>query len=218
MSEATEKKRKHLPLGVELLALLLAALLVSFLLKALFVQAFYIPSGSMKPLLVENDRILVQKPSYWFGEPQRGDVVVFKDPGGWLDDDGSGPSGFARVLETVGLYPSGGHLVKRVIGVGGDHVVCCDDDGRLVVNEVPLDESEYLAPGVRPSEITFDKTIPEGFLWLMGDNRQNSADSRAHLGAPGGGVVPVGNVVGKAVAVVWPLDHFQVIRKPEVFK
>ena len=107
-------------------------------------QSFYIPSGSMEPGLVKNDRILVEKPSYWFaGAPQRGDVIVFKDPGGWLDAEESAgpPSLVEKVMAKVGLYPAGGHLVKRVIGVPGDTIHCCDQQGRLVVNGHPLDES-----------------------------------------------------------------------------
>lgn len=211
-----ELKRRPLPLWAEMLALLLVALVLSLLVKSLFVQAFYIPSGSMNDLLVKNDRILVEKPSYWFGGPSRGDVVVFKDPGGWLDDEQSdNATGFAKVLETFGLHPSGGHLVKRVIGVGGDHVVCCDAQGRITINDKPVDEASYLPRGTKPSEITFDKTVPKGYLWLMGDNRQHSADSRAHLGDPGGGFVPVDDVVGKAVTVIWPLGHFQFLHRPE---
>ena len=113
--------------------------MLAIVIKALFVQAFYIPSQSMEPGLVKNDRILVQKVSYWFGGgPERGDVVVFKDPGGWLNAaESAGPtSGVAKLLSKIGLYPSGGHLVKRVIGVEGDMIVCCDKQGRIEVNGV----------------------------------------------------------------------------------
>jgi signal peptidase I len=211
----------HLPLGLELVLLVGLALVLAMVIKAFLLQAFYIPSGSMNDTLVLNDRILVQKVSYAFGgEPQRGDVVVFEDPGGWLGPGGggTGPSNLVeRGLELFGLYPTGGHLVKRVIGVGGDRVVCCDDDGRVTVNDRPLAEEAYLAPGEKPSQIEFDKTVPEGYLWVLGDNRSRSADSRAHLGDPGGGFVPADDVVGKVFAVVWPLGNTQVLNRPETF-
>ena len=215
-----ERAQRHLPFGVELVLLLALALLLAVGIKALFVQAFYIPSGSMENTLRLNDRILVEKVSYWgSGSPQRGDIVVFSDPGGWLDaSESPQPQNIvARALELVGLFPTGGHLVKRVIGVGGDTVACCDKQGRVTVNGTPLHEQSYLAPGQRPSLITFKEKVPKGYLWVMGDNRSESADSRVHLGDPGGGFVPVDDVVGKVVAVIWPLDHFKILTRPATF-
>jgi signal peptidase I len=201
--------------------LLGVALLLAVVIKAFFVQAFYIPSGSMNDTLVFNDRILVQKMSYWGGgEPERGDIVVFSDPGGWLDA-GQGPEPgnlVTKGLEVVGLFPTGGHLVKRVIAVGGDTVQCCDKQGRVRVNGTALHEGAYLAPGTRPSLTTFKQEVPEGYLWVMGDNRAESADSRVHLGDPGGGFVPVDDVVGKVFAVVWPLGHAKLIERPQTFE
>jgi signal peptidase I len=199
--------------------LLAIALGLAIVLKSLFVQAFYIPSASMHDTLIEDDRILVEKPSYWFGGPERGDIVVFDDPGGWLSA-GERVSGSALtdVMEFVGLYPSGNHLVKRVIGVGGDRVRCCDDRGRVTVNGIPLDESEYLPEGVRPSEQPFRVKVPDGKLWVMGDNRPQSADSRAHLGDPGGGFIPVEDVVGRVFVTVWPLDRAELTDAPETFE
>ncbi len=199
--------------------LLVVALVLALVIKALFLQAFYIPSGSMNDTLVLNDRILVQKVSYWGGgAPQRGDIVVFADPGGWLGDAPShATNAVVRTLELFGLYPTGGHLVKRVVGVGGDTVTCCDDRGRLSVNGVPLDERDYLAPGEKPSLITFTQHVPPGYLWVMGDNRSHSADSRAHLGDPGGGFVPEEDVVGKVFSVVWPLRRATLLHRPETF-
>ncbi|MFP5253301.1 MAG: signal peptidase I [Actinomycetes bacterium] len=205
----------------ETLLLLALALVLAIGIKALLMQAFYIPSGSMNDTLVLNDRILVQKVSYWGeGEPQRGDIVVFADPGGWLDATVTDPSRnpVVRALEVFGLYPSGGHLVKRVIGVGGDRVKCCDDDGRITVNGVPLNEQAYLAEGQKPSTIEFEVEVQHGYLWVQGDNRANSADSRVHLGDPGGGQVPVQDVVGKVFAVVWPLDHATLTERPATFE
>jgi signal peptidase I len=217
---ARKAARPHLPLWQEMALLLGIALVLAMVIKAFLVQAFYIPSGSMNDTLVFNDRILVQKVSYWGGgEPQRGDIVVFSDPGGWLDAN-AGPrpdNPISRGLELVGLFPTGGHLVKRVIAVGGDTVSCCDDQGRVEVNGTPLKERAYLAPGSRPSLTTFTQKIPEGFLWVMGDNRAESADSRVHLGDPGGGCVPVDNVVGKVFAVVWPLGHAKLLSRPDAF-
>lgn len=200
--------------------LLVVALVLAVVIKTFFLQAFYIPSASMHDTLVENDRILVEKPSYWGGgAPQRGDVVVFSDPGGWLgpDEQPAPTNAVASALETFGLYPSGGHLVKRVIGVGGDEVKCCDAQGRITVNGVPLHERSYLAAGQKPSLINFDVKVQPGYLWVQGDNRGDSADSRVHLGDPGGGQVPVDDVVGKVFAVVWPFDHATLLHRPATF-
>ena len=184
-----------MPLWQETILLLGLALVLALIIKSLFVQAFYIPSPSMEPLFIKNDRILVQKVSYWGGSsPSRGDIVVFKDPGGWLNEaDTTTPQGpITKIMEKVGLYPTGGHLVKRVIGVGGDRVVCCDAKGRITVNGKALNEKAYLPKGTAPSQIKFDRTIPKEHLWMMGDNRSFSYDSRGHMGGPGGGFVEGG--------------------------
>jgi signal peptidase I len=207
------------PLWQELIVLLVLAIVLAVLIKTFLVQAFYVPSASMDDTLMPNDRILVQKVSYWTGSPQRGDVVVFRDPGGWLSPaEESRPSGpLARALETIGLYPAGGDLVKRVIGVGGDEVSCCDAHGRVTVDGVPLNERSYLAPGDPPSLIHFNVKVKPGYLWVMGDNRSNSADSRVHLGDPGGGEVPVDDVVGKVFAVVYPFGRATLLHRPATF-
>lgn len=198
---------------------MVTALAMAVVVKGLFLQAFYIPSQSMEPGLLVNDKILVQKVSYWFGEPHRGDVVVFDDPGGWL---GPGETYVAnnpiqKGLELIGLFPTGGHLIKRVVGVGGDRVVCCEDGGRLTVNGTTLAEP-YLQgdPGVTGDQ-EFDVVVPADHLWVMGDNRGNSADSRVHLGDPGGGFVAVDEVVGKAWLRVWPLNRLGIIRDTVTF-
>jgi signal peptidase I len=218
-SAGRSQDRRQLPIWQEMLLLLGMALVLAVVIKAFFVQAFYIPSGSMNDTLVLDDRILVQKVSYWTGEPERGDIVVFSDPGGWLNPDEvrSANSPVARGLEMFGLYPTGGHLVKRVIGVGGDRVVCCDSAGRITVNGVPLHEGSYLAAGEKPSLIRFDVKVPDGYLWVQGDNRSNSADSRVHLGDPGGGFIPADDVVGKVFMVVWPWDHAKTLGRPATF-
>jgi signal peptidase I len=200
------------------MGLLAIALALAILLKAFLVQAFYIPSESMEPGFVQDDRIIVQKVSYWgSGQPQRGDIVVFKDPDSWLPPEAA-PGPVLRGLQYVGLYPSGGHLVKRVIGVGGDHVVCCDDQHRITVNDIPLNESAYLPKGTSPSDMPFDVKVPAGKLWVMGDNRTHSADSRYHVDERTHGFVSVSLVVGKVAALVWPFGRAKVIHRPASFE
>ena len=213
------RQRKQLPVWQEMLLLLGLALVLAVVIKAAFMQAFYIPSGSMNDTLVLDDRILVQKVTYWRGEPERGDIVVFSDPGGWLGpgEVRTADNPVSKGLETFGLYPTGGHLVKRVIGVGGDRVVCCDQQGRISVNGVPLLEESYLAAGEKPSLIRFDVEVGDGYLWVQGDNRSNSADSRVHLGDPGGGFIPVEDVVGKVFMVVWPWNNLTMVERPATF-
>lgn len=220
VADSARPRRRNLPLWQEMLLLLAIALGLAVLIKTFFVQAFYIPSDSMDDTLVENDRILVEKVSYWSGDIRRGDVVVFDDPGTWLapSDVQHADNPLTRGLEMFGLYPTGGHLVKRVIAVGGDRVRCCDGQGRVLVNGVPLEERSYLARGVEPSEQRFDQEIPADHLWVMGDNRPFSFDSRGHMGSPGGGFVPVESVVGKVFVVVWPLDHAALINRPDTFE
>lgn len=227
-------KKKHLPLWQESLLLVGVALVLAILIKSFFLQAFYIPSPSMEPGLVKNDRILVQKVSYWGdGTPERGDVVVFADPGGWLDPmDSAGPSNpLAEVLSKIGLYPTGGHLVKRVIGIPGDIIDCCDRSGRISVNGHALDEGSYVKnynkiPCAGPMRGCRWRAgpVPPGHIFVMGDNRNNSRDSTAHMClatetdcTSGDEFVPIDLVVGKVFVVLWPSDHFRWVRRPADF-
>lgn len=203
----------------EVLIVVVSALVLSFLIKTFFFQSFWIPSGSMEPALVYGDRILVTK---WRPDPmplRRGDIIVFKDPGSWLDQTPEDSTGVRRIgkeiLTFTGLLPedAGEHLVKRIIGLPGDHVECTDPDGKVSVNGQEITET-YIAAGSRPCGVAFSVDVPDGYLWVMGDNRDNSADSRAHMGQPGGGTIPRDNVVGATFAVVWPLDHFTGVGNP----
>lgn len=193
----------------EIVIILVVALGLSFLVRTFIVQAFYVPSQSMENTLMPNDRILASKLNTRFGGVKRGEIVVFRDPGNWLDEvQKQSPGGVAGALEWIGLLPSntGDDLVKRVIGVGGDHVRCCSTDGRIVLNGVPLDEP-YLKPGSTNDDVRFDVTVPQDRIFVMGDNRNQSADSRYHLN-DNEGTVPVDNVVGRVVLTVWPFSAF----------
>jgi signal peptidase I len=214
----TEKKRQ-LPVWQESILLVATAMVMAVIVKTFFLQAFYIPSASMEPTMLVDDKILVQKVSYWGGgDVKRGDVVVFDDPGGWLsaEDSRHATNVLQSTLEKVGLFPTGGHLIKRVIGVGGDTIVCCTD-GKLTVNGTPLDEP-YVLDETATKDKTFEVKVRDGYLWVMGDNRGNSSDSRVHLGDPGGGQVSEKGVVGKAWLRVWPLGRAGFIHKPSSFE
>jgi signal peptidase I len=200
--------------------IVVAALIISFLIKTFVVQPFVIPSESMESTLIKDDRVLASRLVPRVFDVHRGDVVVFKDPGGWLADQPQKKStGLVKAGETfltfIGIRPvdAGEHLIKRVIGVPGDTVTCCDAQGRVSVNGVPIDET-YVKSGVAPSLVTFDVVVPEGFLYVLGDNRPNSGDSRYNGDKPGNGFVPMDNVVGTAVAKVWPLDRAALMRNP----
>lgn len=193
----------------ELGLVLVIALVISTLLRAFVVQVFWIPSPSMNDTLKVDDKIAVSRIDGLRGTIEQGDVVVFHDSLGWISAPAQSRTALQTIGEFVGLVPSGGEqtLVKRVIGIGGDRV-SCGDDGVLKVNGVAIDEP-YLAPGQVPSAFPFDVVVPEGTLWVMGDNRGNSADSRYHQGEGQSPFVPVSSVVGTVQAVIWPVSNWK---------
>lgn len=201
----------------EVAIVLVCALVLSVLVRTFLVQAFYVPSQSMENTLLPNDRILASKVTTRFAGVNRGEVVVFKDPGGWLPPTQVQVTALQRVFEFIGLLPSssGDDLVKRVIGIAGDHVVCCDEQQRIVLNGVSLDEP-FIKPLGGTNQVQFDIVVPADSMFVMGDNRAESADSRYHLSV-NSGAVPIGNVVGRVVLKVWPLDQFSGVGIPDVF-
>ncbi|OKL50367.1 signal peptidase I [Boudabousia marimammalium] len=175
------------------------------------VQRYYIPSGSMENTIMPHDYVLTSKLVPDSIEINRGDIVVFNDSGNWLGEHEQPELGwFQKALIWSGLRPDPGHqqLIKRVIGLPGDTVTCCNASGLIEVNGTEIDEP-YLKSGVVPSLAQFSVTVPEDRYWVMGDNRSNSADSRAHQDNPGDGTIPRSDVLGKAVAVVWPFSRIQ---------
>ncbi|WP_351223756.1 signal peptidase I [Streptomyces sp. NPDC002133] len=213
---------KHRSFWKELPLLIGIALLLALLIKTFLVQAFSIPSDSMMNTLQRGDRVLVDKLTPWFGaEPERGEVVVFHDPGGWLENTQTPePNVVQKFLSFIGLMPSAEEkdLIKRVIAVGGDTVEC-KQGGKVTVNGKVLDETSYIHPGSTPcdDEPFGPIKVPEGRIWVMGDNRQNSLDSRYHQELPGNGTVSVDDVVGRAVVVAWPLGRWSTLPVPSTF-
>ena len=212
----------------EISIVVIGALIASTLLRVFVAQMFVIPSGSMEDTLQIRDRVAVQKVVGF----ERGDVVVFRDTLGWLEPGEEEDDPLRRALIFVGLAPdeSTNHLIKRVIGVAGDHVTCCDARGRITVNGVALDESVYLyidpttGRQVDPSAVAFDVVVPADTVFVLGDHRNNSQDSRCHLGddldgSPPGtaAFIPTGNIVGTAVAVVFPFHRMQALNRPAAF-
>lgn len=211
----------------EFVIIVTMAVVLSLIVKTWIAQAFYIPSGSMEDTLAVGDRVMVSKLHTRFDDVNRGDIVVFKDPGGWLPPSASAPPrneylGYLQTALTfVGLLPDPAdeHLIKRVIGIGGDHIVCCDEQSRITVNGAPIEEP-YVYPGDSASSISFDITVPADRVWVMGDHRSDSQDSRYHpLDGDGAeGSVPLDLVVGRSVITVWPISSVGTLPNyPQVF-
>ncbi|PJJ04753.1 signal peptidase I [Streptomyces sp. 2333.5] len=220
------KRRRQRSYLKEIPILIGVALAIALVLKTFLVQAFVIPSGSMEQTIKIGDRVLVDKLTPWFGsKPERGDVVVFKDPGGWLKgeqtkptDDGGAFKPVKDAMTFIGLLPSANEqdLIKRVVAVGGDTVKCCDKQGKVTVNGTPLTEP-YVHPGNPPSTLKFSVTVPTGRIFVMGDHRSNSADSRFHLDEPYRGTVSEDKVVGRAQVIAWPFKHWRRLEEPDTF-
>jgi signal peptidase I len=196
-----------------------SALIVSIIVKTFFLHFFFIPTGSMENTLQVGDRIAVNKFGALFSEIKRGEIVVFADPDNWLgqapDDQNSGLIGQGKnLLITIGVVPDPAkqYLIKRAIGVGGDTVICCDDQDKLQVNGKSVDEP-YVYENDKASESNFNVTVPEGFIWVMGDHRAASSDSRFHTNDVNSGMVPLSKVVGRATFIVWPVSNLDFLEK-----
>ena len=227
----------------EMVVLFAVALTIALLIKTFIVQPFFIPSGSMENTLLIGDKVLVNKLVYRVRPISRGDIVVFDGAGSWLPPTASSPPArngierlyddtlgalFSSIRGLFGTEPGQTDYIKRVIGLPGDHVQCCTSRGMITVNGVPLHEGSYIIPGSKPSQGEFSVTVPPGRLWVMGDNRPESADSRLHdckytytppTCAPYDrtGTIPEDKVIGRAFMIVWPPSRFRILRIPSTF-
>jgi signal peptidase I len=205
----------------ELLTIVVAAAVLTLLVKGFLVQVYRIPSASMENTLQIGDRVLVNKLIYHFRGIARGDIVVFSGQDSWGPPAAPPPSDpvlrvFDDVLSDIGLHSSQTYYIKRVIGLPGDTVACCTDF-KVTVNGVPLNEGSYVYPGNAPSAFSFKTTVPAGYVWVMGDHRGDSEDSRYHPNEVGGGAIPENEVVGRAFLVIWPPSQFRDLPIPNTF-
>jgi signal peptidase I len=207
----------------ELPILVVVAVVLALLIKSFVIQAFYIPSASMQNTLAIGDRVLINKIVYHTRSIDRGDIIVFDGTGSWdFDTPPASSNIFSKAVDElegiVGVSHDSSIYIKRVIGLPGDHVVCCNSAGQVTVNGVALSESSYLYPGNVPSAQKFNITVPAGRLWVMGDHRVVSYDSRGHLGDPGGGTIPESGVLGRAFVIIWPPSHWGFLNIPATFE
>jgi signal peptidase I len=229
--EAPRRKRR-ISTWRELPILIVVALAIALVIKTFVVQPFFIPSSSMEDTLMIGDKVLVNKLIYHFRSIQPGDIIVFNGDGSWNPNPPPSPPAsnflaqayddtlrplFHSIAGLFGTPVGQTDYVKRVIGVPGDRVACCNAQGLVTVNGVPLHEQSYLYPGAAPSQIHFNIVVPPGRLWVMGDNRQVSDDSRLRMSDPGGGTIPENKVIGRAFVIVWPPSRWRILPIPSTF-
>jgi signal peptidase I len=221
--DGVDKGKRKRSFGRELGIVVIAALVLTILIKAFLVQVFSIPSASMQNTLQPGDRILVNRLVYHLRGIARGDIVVFSGDGSWGPPPPPAPGNPAQRVwddftNLVGISAPGTDYVKRVIGLPGDRVKCCDAQGRVAVNGVPLTEGSYLYPGDQPSQLRFNVVVPPGRLWVLGDHRSDSADSRYHSADGFDGTIPESEVVGRAFLIIWPASRFNDLPIPNTFQ
>jgi signal peptidase I len=229
--DQAEKRRRSL--WRELPVLIVVALVIALLIKTFVVQAFFIPSSSMEDTLLIGDKVLVNKMVYHTRPIHVGDIIVFDGAGSWDPvPPRAGPDSdpvarlyratlvplFRSIKGLFGTAPGQTDYIKRVLGVPGDHVACCNTQGQVTVNGVALHEKSYLFPGAAPSQIRFSIIVPPGRLWVMGDNRLVSDDSRLHTSSPGQGTIPEKMVIGRAFVLVWPANRWRILQIPATFE